>query len=75
MENKELKRKLGLWAAVAISMGTTIGSGIFSSIGDVAGASGSAIIVILAFFIGGLINIPANLVYAELATAYPENGG
>ena len=50
MENKELKRKLGLWAAVAISMGTTIGSGIFSSIGDVAGASGSAIIVILAFF-------------------------
>lgn len=78
MENKannELKRKLGLWAAVAISMGTTIGSGIFSSIGEVAGASGAAIITILAFLVGGIINIPANLVYAELATAYPENGG
>lgn len=73
--NPELKRKLGLWAAVAISMGTTIGSGIFSSIGEVAGASGAAIITILAFLIGGLINMPSNLVYAELATAYPENGG
>lgn len=73
--NNELKRKLGLWAAVAISMGTTIGSGIFSSIGEVAGASGAATITILAFLVGGIINIPANLVYAELATAYPENGG
>lgn len=71
----ELGRKLGLWAAVAISVGTTVGSGIFSSVGEVAGAGGSAIITILAFLLGGLINIPANLVYAELATAYPENGG
>ncbi len=73
--NTELKRKLGLSAAVAISVGTTVGSGIFSSVGEVSAAAGSAIITILAFFIGGLINIPSNLVYAELATAYPENGG
>lgn len=71
----QLKRKLGLAAAVALSVGTTVGSGIFSSVGEVAGAGGSAIITILAFLFGGLINIPANLVYAELATAYPENGG
>ncbi len=74
-EHKELARKLGLGAAVAISVGTTIGSGIFSSIGEVAGAAGTPIFVILAFLIGGLINIPANLCYAELATAYPEDGG
>ncbi len=73
--NKDLTRKLGLWAAVALSVGTTVGSGIFSSIGEVAGAAGSALMVIFAFLVGGLINIPANLVYAELATAYPENGG
>lgn len=71
----ELKRKLGLGAAIALGVGTTVGSGIFSSVGAVSGAAGSAIITILAFFIGGLINIPANLVYAELATAYPEDGG
>ncbi|WP_334072609.1 amino acid permease [Paenibacillus sp. A14] len=70
-----LQRKLGLSAAIAISVGTTIGSGIFSSLGEVAAASGTALFAILAFLIGGLVNIPANLCYAELATAYPENGG
>jgi fructoselysine transporter len=70
-----LQRKLGLSAAIAISVGTTIGSGIFSSLGEVAAAGGTALFVILAFLIGGLVNIPANLCYAELATAYPENGG
>ncbi len=70
-----LQRKLGLSAAIAISVGTTIGSGIFSSLGEVAAASGTALFAVLAFLIGGLVNIPANLCYAELATAYPENGG
>ncbi len=71
----ELTRKLGLGAAVALSVGTTVGSGIFSSIGGVAGAAGSGVLVVLSFLIGGLINLPANLCYAELATAYPEDGG
>ncbi|RCW41550.1 MULTISPECIES: amino acid permease [unclassified Halanaerobium] len=71
----ELKRKLGLGAAIALGVGTTVGSGIFSSVGEVAAASGSAYMTVIAFLIGGLIMIPQNLVYAELATAYPENGG
>ena len=73
--SKELSRKLGLWTAIALSVGTTIGSGIFSSISQVAGASGSAMMTILVFLIGGIIMIPQNLIYAELATAYPEDGG
>ena len=48
-QSTDLKRKLGLWAAIALSVGTTVGSGIFSSIGAVAGAAGSAVIVLLAF--------------------------
>lgn len=74
-DNSTLKRTLGLTAAIAISVGSTVGSGVFSSLGEVAAASGSAIIMVLAFIIGGFINIPANLCYAELATAYPEDGG
>lgn len=70
----ELKRKLGLATAIAIGVGTTIGSGIFSSVGEVAGAAGSPLFLILAFLIGGIIMIPQNMVYAELATAYPEDG-
>lgn len=73
--SSKLERKLGLGPTIALSVGTTIGAGIFSSISGVAGAAGSAIITILAFLIGGLIMIPQNLIYAELATAYPEDGG
>ncbi|MFV0381640.1 MAG: amino acid permease [Breznakia sp.] len=77
MTKKEVKleRKLGLGAAIALAVGTTIGSGIFSSISDVAGAAGSPIIVVLSFLIGGLIILPQNMVIAELATAYQEVGG
>lgn len=74
MEQK-LERKVGLWTAIALSVGTTVGAGIFTSISEVATASGCAIITILAFLIGGLIMIPQNLVMAEMATAYPEDGG
>ncbi|MFD4706828.1 amino acid permease [Gottfriedia sp. NPDC058432] len=70
-----MERKLGLAPTIALSVGTTLGAGIFISISEVAGASGSALYTVLAFLIGGLIMIPQNLILAELATAYPENGG
>ena len=72
---KELGRKLGLGAVIALGVGTTVGSGIFSSLAEVANASGSALFLFLAFIIGGLLQIPANFCYAELASAYPEDGG
>lgn len=71
----ELGRKLGLGAVIALGVGTTVGSGIFSSLSTVAGAAGSSLLLILAFVVGGFIQIPANLCYAELATAFPEDGG
>lgn len=42
---------------------------------QVAATAGSAVILIMAFAIGGLLQIPSNFVYAELASAYPEDGG
>lgn len=75
-ENKqELSRKLGLGAVIALGVGTTVGSGIFSSLSEVAAAAGSSLFLVLAFVIGGLLQIPANFCYAELASAYPEDGG
>lgn len=74
-EKHALGRKLGFLAVLAIGVGTTVGSGIFSSVGGVAGAAGSALMTILAFLIGGIIMIPQILAYAELSSAYPENGG
>lgn len=73
--NKELGRKLGLGAVIALGVGTTVGSGIFSSLSEVAGAAGSSLFMVLAFIIGGLLQIPSNFCYAELASAHPEDGG
>ena len=73
--NKELGRKLGLGAVIALGVGTTVGSGIFSSLSEVAAAAGSSLFLVLAFVIGGVLQIPANFCYAELASAYPEDGG
>jgi len=72
---QELERKLGLGAVIALGVGTTVGSGIFSSLSEVANAAGSCLFLVLAFVIGGLLQIPANFCYAELASAYPEDGG
>ncbi|TYP79379.1 amino acid permease [Paenibacillus methanolicus] len=74
MSNGTLTRKLGFWSALAIAVGTTIGSGIFVSTGDVARAAGLPSISILAWIIGGVIAIPQVMVLAELSTAYPQNG-
>ncbi len=69
-----LARKLGLFTAIVLGVGTTVGSGIFASVGSVAGAAGTPIMVILSFLIGGIIMIPQNLCYTEYSTAYPEDG-
>ena len=71
----DLGRELGLGAVIALGVGTTVGSGIFSALADVANAAGSSLFLVLAFVIGGLLQIPANFCYAELASAYPEDGG
>lgn len=69
-----LKRKLSLFTALALGVGTTVGSGIFASVGGVASAAGTPLLTILAFLIGGIIMIPQNLLYTEYSTAYPEDG-
>ena len=70
---KELERDLGLFPVIAISMGAMIGSGIFILPGLAMAEAGPA--VILAFFIAGLLVIPAALSISELGTAMPEAGG
>lgn len=70
---KELERDLGLYATITISIGAMIGSGIFVLPGLAAGKAGPS--VILAYFLAGLIVLPAALAKSEMATAMPESGG
>src|ERR1035438_3070939 len=71
----ELKRDLGVFAALAIVVGTVIGSGIFrvpqSMILDV----GSVRLVFLVWVVGGMLSLAGALTYAELAAAMPGAGG
>lgn len=58
------------WASAS-----TVGFRIFSSLSEVAGAAGSSLFPVLAFVIGGLLQIPADFCCAELASACLEDGG
>ena len=71
----ELKRDLGLWGAVAIVVGTVIGSGIFLVPKAMVLKVGSPEMVFAVFVFGGLLSLAGALTYAELAAAMPEAGG
>lgn len=73
--NNELGRKIGLWTLIAVGVGATVGSGIFSTISEVAGVSQSGLFLAVAFLIGALMQIPGSFCYAELSSAYPVDGG
>ena len=70
--NKTLERSLGFWSVLSVNI-AMIGSGIFVLPGLAAGKSGPA--VIFAYFLAGIIALPAALSKAELATAIPATGG
>jgi APA family basic amino acid/polyamine antiporter len=70
-----LRRALGPWSAVAIIMGTVIGSGIFLVPTDMVKAVGSPGAVFAVWVFGGVLSLFGALTYAELSAALPEAGG
>jgi basic amino acid/polyamine antiporter, APA family len=70
-----LIRGLGLWAATAIVVGDTIGTGVFLVSSDMARAVGSAALVLTAWVLGGFIVLLGAFCYAELGAAFPKAGG
>ena len=72
---ERLPRHLGLWSAVAVLVGSTIGSGIFRVPATVAERLQEPGPVLLAWILGGLIALFGALTVAELAGALPRSGG
>jgi amino acid transporter len=70
---KELERDLGLPSVTAISIGAMVGSGIFILPGLAMEMAGPA--VVFAYFLAGVLVLPAALSKSEMATAMPEAGG
>ncbi len=71
----ELKRALGVWSALAIVVGSVIGSGIFLVPSTMVQRTGSPETVFLVWIFGGALSLAGALTYAELAAAMPEAGG
>jgi len=72
---ERLPRHLGLWSAIAVLVGSTIGSGIFRVPAGVAARLQEPGPVMLAWVIGGAIALFGALTLAELAAALPRSGG
>jgi len=72
---ERLPRNLGLWSAVAVLVGSTIGSGIFRVPAGVAAQLEAPGAFILVWVLGGVFALFGALTYAELAAALPRSGG
>ena len=70
-----LTRQLGVWSAIAIVVGSMIGSGIFRVPSAAAAQVGTAGGMMLVWVVGGLVALCGALTVAELAALYPRAGG
>lgn len=70
---QELKRRLGLFSVVTISISSMVGSGIFVLPGIGFATTGPSLY--LAFLLSAICILPAAMSKAELATAMPTSGG
>ncbi|HTS89783.1 MAG TPA: amino acid permease [Gemmatimonadales bacterium] len=72
---ERLPRRLGLWSAVAVAVGSTIGSGIFRTPAAIVTRVDDVPLVLLAWVIGAVVALAGALTYGELAAAFPRSGG
>src|ERR1044072_3640741 len=70
-----LIRALGLMSAIAVVVGSTIGSGIFRSPAGIAARAPDQNIYLLLWAIGRAFALCGALTYAELASTFPQTGG
>lgn len=73
--NHQLKRTLGLYDVIAIIVGIIVGSSIFQTPSSIAGLLQSGSWILFIWILGGLFSFIGALCYAELASAYPREGG
>ncbi|PYP72149.1 MAG: hypothetical protein DMD41_10255 [Gemmatimonadetes bacterium] len=70
-----LPRRLGLWSAVAVLVGSTIGSGIFRTPAIIAARVPQPLPMLGVWVLGGGLALCGALTYAELAALFPRSGG
>lgn len=69
------RKQLSLFDGVCILVGIIIGAGIYETTPTVASGVGSGFAVLGIWLAGGLLALAGSLCYADLATAFPQQGG
>ena len=72
---ERLPRRLGLLSAMAVLVGSTIGSGIFRVPASIAEQVGTVGAIALLWIVGAMVAVFGALTLAELAALYPRSGG
>ena len=70
-----LVRSLGAWDGALITIGGTVGSGIFLTTGDIARGLPHPALILLLWVAGGLYAMAGALTYSELGAMFPRAGG
>ena len=70
-----LKRDIGLLSATVLVVANMVGSGIFTTSGFIISETGSAKMMLICWFLGGLFALTGALCYAELGAMLPRSGG
>jgi amino acid transporter len=70
-----LPRRIGLWSAMAVVIGSTIGSGIFRSPAGIADRIPGPLPLLIIWILGGLFALCGALTLAELTSEVPKTGG
>jgi APA family basic amino acid/polyamine antiporter len=71
----ELPRRLGLWSAIAVVAGITIGSGIFRTPASVTNRLPGPLPLFIVWTAGGIVALCGAVTLAEVAAAFPDTGG
>lgn len=70
-----LKKNLTLFGLTMIAVGSCIGSGIFATPGQIAGAVPNATLVLAVWALGGVIALTGALTFSELGGMFSQSGG
>jgi len=73
VSNNNLNKKIGLFSAIFLGLGSMIGAGIFALLGEAGTIAGNQ--VYISFIIGGIIALLSGYSFAKFAQKYPSRGG